>query len=149
MHPPASAVNPNVDIKEVPARTLVALSWNGNSPREAEVERRTAQLRQLMEQAGLKPKQGGKTHVWQYGERCLGRGAELCGCSAVQCAALVGPIGCTARGDAANASGPCREPAPDDVTPCLPSLTADPPFQWGILRTNEVLIEVDGDAAQS
>lgn len=29
---------------------------------------------------------------------------------------------------------------------CLP---ADPPFQWGMLRTNEVLIEVDGDAAQS
>lgn len=53
------------------------------------------------------------------------------------------------KGDAANASGPCREPAPDDGTPCLPSLTADPPFQWGILRTNEVLIEVDGDAAQS
>ena len=81
MHPPAFAVNPNVDIKEVPARTLVALSWNGNSPREAEVERRTAQLRQLMEQAGLKPKQGGKTHVWQYGERCLGRGAGFSGCS--------------------------------------------------------------------
>lgn len=79
MHPLASAVNPNVDIKEVPARTLVALSWNGNSPREAEVERRTAQLRQLMEQAGLKPKQGGKTHVWQYGERCLGHGDEFSG----------------------------------------------------------------------
>jgi hypothetical protein len=87
----APAVNPNVEIKEVPARTLVALSWHGNSPREAEVERRTAQLQQLMAQAGLKPKQGGKTHVWQY----------------------------------------------------------DPPFQWGMLRTNEVLIEVDGDAAQS
>jgi len=61
-------VNPNVEIKEVPARTLVALSWHGNSPREPEVERRTQQLRQLLEQAGLKPKQGGKTHVWQYGE---------------------------------------------------------------------------------
>lgn len=63
------AVNPNVEIKEVPARSLVALSWHGNSPREAEVERRTAQLRDLMRQAGLAPKQGGKTHVWQYGER--------------------------------------------------------------------------------
>lgn len=72
------AVNPNVEIKEVPARTLVALSWHGSSPREAEVERRTEQLRQLMAQAGLKPKAGGKTHVWQYGEGGFWGGVDLC-----------------------------------------------------------------------
>lgn len=30
-------VNPNVLIKEMPARTMVALTWHGKSPREAEV----------------------------------------------------------------------------------------------------------------
>jgi hypothetical protein len=81
-------VNDSVVIREMPARTLAALSWRGGSPREAEVERRRAELLGLMAAAGLRPR--GALHCWQY----------------------------------------------------------DPPFQWPWLRTNEVLVEVEGgDAA--
>lgn len=48
----------------MPARTLVALTWHGRSPREAEVEARTAELHRLMAEAGLAPK--GPVLCWQY-----------------------------------------------------------------------------------
>ncbi|KAL4443696.1 hypothetical protein ABPG75_011433 [Micractinium tetrahymenae] len=57
-------VNPNVQIKEMPARTMVALTWHGKSPREAEVEKRKAELLELLAEAGLKPR--GHVHCWQY-----------------------------------------------------------------------------------
>lgn len=155
------AVNPNVEIKEVPARTLVALSWHGSSPREAEVERRTEQLRQLMAQAGLKPKAGGKTHVWQYGEGGFGRGwvcawnMLLPGVCSVVGAGQPGSCGNWGKGpEGAALVRRCASHARPHLpvmhaaarTPFPP---ADPPFQWSIFRTNEVLIEVDGDAARS
>lgn len=57
-------VNPNVRIKEMPARTMVAMTWKGKSPREAEMEQRKAELLEIMAEAGLKPK--GHLHCWQY-----------------------------------------------------------------------------------
>ncbi|PSC72824.1 SOUL heme-binding [Micractinium conductrix] len=59
-------VNPSVEIHEKPARTMVALTWNGKSPREAEVAQRSSELRELMAGAGLTPKAGTSLHVWQY-----------------------------------------------------------------------------------
>ena len=134
------AVNPNVEIKDVPARTLVAMSWHGNSPREAEVERRTAQLREVMRQAGLAPKQGGKTHVWQYGGR--GRGTRVNRVKRRGFALWEGGAQSGGRSPV-----PAQEPRRHHPPPAPP--LADPPFQWGMFRTNEVLIEVDSDAAQS
>ena len=67
--PPSSpryAVSPNVVIKEMPGRALVALTWHGNSPREAEVEARRAELEALMAASGLHPLDPSTLHVWQY-----------------------------------------------------------------------------------
>ncbi|EFN58251.1 hypothetical protein CHLNCDRAFT_50668 [Chlorella variabilis] len=57
-------VNPNVVIKEMPARTMAALAWHGKPPREAEVQAKEAELLELLGEAGLKPK--GPVHCWQY-----------------------------------------------------------------------------------
>jgi hypothetical protein len=59
-------VNPDVVIKEMPARTLCALTWKGKSPREAEIQARRAELAALMAEAGLEPQ--GPLHCWQVGE---------------------------------------------------------------------------------
>lgn len=59
-----TAVNPNVVIKEMPARTMAALAWHGKPPREAEVQAKEAELLELLGEAGLKPK--GPVHCWQY-----------------------------------------------------------------------------------
>lgn len=57
-------LNERVQIKEMRERTLAALTWNGRSPEEGEVERRRAQLVALLKQAGLEPT--GPLHLWQY-----------------------------------------------------------------------------------
>lgn len=54
----------------MPARAMVALTWHGKSPREAEVEAKSAELRALMAAGGLTPK--GAVHCWQYGARGAG-----------------------------------------------------------------------------
>lgn len=156
---------------------MAALTWHGNSPREAEVgagctrgmqtagvpllaasaqqtsmcscaptmqwaacslwclsvqvERKSQELRKLMREAGLQPR--GPVHVWQYGERGLcvaGRMAQP-GHAAVQ--------RCPSSSAARHLSPP--------KSCCCCCVSADPPFQWGIFRTNEVLFEVEGGAA--
>lgn len=57
-------MNSAVIVKEMPARTLVAVTWRGASPREAQVEAKKAELLALMQEAGLKPT--GPVHCWQY-----------------------------------------------------------------------------------
>ena len=59
-------MNPDVVIKEMPARTLCALTWKGKSPREAEIQARRAVLAALMAEAGLEPQ--GPLHCWQVSE---------------------------------------------------------------------------------
>ena len=48
----------------MPPRTLAALTWNGKSPREEEVEARRAELEGLLKAAGLEAVEG-PVHVWQ------------------------------------------------------------------------------------
>ena len=58
--------NSAVKIREVPGRSMAALSWHGNSPREAEVQARLEELRGLMAGAGLAPLHADRPHLWQY-----------------------------------------------------------------------------------
>lgn len=56
--------NPRVTFKEVPARTLAALTFSGPGPREEVVEDKRQQLEALVRGQGLTPK--GHVHLWQY-----------------------------------------------------------------------------------
>lgn len=56
--------NPSVTFKEVPSRTLAAITFCGASPREAAVESKKAELQELCKQAGLAT--SGDVMLWQY-----------------------------------------------------------------------------------
>jgi hypothetical protein len=65
--------NPNVQVREMPARTMAALAWYGASPREEAVAERAAALREALREAGLRPTGaedvgggGGKVNLWQF-----------------------------------------------------------------------------------
>jgi hypothetical protein len=58
-------VNDKVVIKEIPARTLAALTWSGKGPNAACMETKAAELRAVLAEAGVQPTSD-HVHLWQY-----------------------------------------------------------------------------------
>ena len=58
-------VNDKVVIKEIPSRTLAALTWSGRGPRQEEMNEKADQLRAVLAEAGIKPTSS-HIHLWQY-----------------------------------------------------------------------------------
>ena len=57
-------INENVKIKEVGSRTMAALTWGGKSPSAAVMGAKEAELKAVLETAGLTPI--GSVNLWQY-----------------------------------------------------------------------------------
>jgi SOUL heme-binding protein len=58
-------VNDKVIIKEVPARTLAALTWSGKGPNQQQMDAKANELRAVLAEAGVKPVSS-HVHLWQY-----------------------------------------------------------------------------------
>jgi len=58
-------VNDKVNIKEIPSRTLAALTWSGRGPNEEEMNSKASELKAVLGEAGVKPVSN-HVHLWQY-----------------------------------------------------------------------------------
>ena len=58
-------VNDKVVIKEIPARTLAALTWSGKGPNAVGMETKAAELRAVLAEARVQPTSD-HVHLWQY-----------------------------------------------------------------------------------
>jgi hypothetical protein len=58
-------INDKVTIKEIPARTLAALTWSGKGPNQEAMTQKADELRAVLDQAGIKPTSS-HVHLWQY-----------------------------------------------------------------------------------
>ena len=59
-------VDPDVRVREVPGRTLVAFQWHGGSPPAELVGAYEATLRRVAEDAGVSVRAGAPLLLWQY-----------------------------------------------------------------------------------